>query len=122
MNVERIEATWVAEHQLVSIEELRDRWGVSSSQLQEFIAHGVLEPAAPRGAGFTLETVSVVHTACRLQEELDLDAHAVGVVLQLLQRVHMLEDEIGTLRAQLGALQPDDRQPPEAEIVTPARS
>jgi hypothetical protein len=122
MNVERIEATWMAEQQLVSIEELRDRWGVSSSQLHEFIAHGVLEPAgAPQGAAFRLETVSLVRTACRLQEELELDAHAVGVVLQLLQRVRTLEREIFALRAQLGAMQPDDREPPEAEIVTPGR-
>ena len=121
MKVERIEATWMAEQQFVSIEELRDRWGVSSSQLHEFIAHGVLEPEAPHGAGFRLETVSLVRTACRLQEELELDAHAVGVVLQLLQRVRTLEREIFALRAQLGAMQPDDREPPEAEIVTPGR-
>jgi len=67
MNVQRIEATWMEEHRMVSIEELRDRWGVSSSQLHDFIAHGVLEPAAaPYGSGFRLEAVSLVRTACRL--------------------------------------------------------
>ena len=107
MKVERIEATWKEGHELVSITELRDRWRENSSQLEEFIAHGVLEPAdAPDGGGFELETVTLVRTACRLQEELDLDAHAVGVVLGLLQQVRDLEDEVTALRAQLGVSPP----------------
>jgi chaperone modulatory protein CbpM len=120
MNVQRIEATWMEEHRLVSVEELRDRWGVSSSQLHEFIAHGVLEPApAPLGPFFRLETISLVRTACRLQQELELDPHAVGVVLELLQRVRALESELDALRAQLGAAGDDGGEPPEAEILTP---
>ncbi len=122
MNVQRIEATWMEEHRLVSIEELRDRWGVSSSQLHDFIAHGVLEPAAaPYGSGFRLEAVSLVRTACRLQQELELDTHAVGVVLELLQRVRALESEVDALRAQLGAAGDDGGEPPEAEVITQAR-
>jgi hypothetical protein len=121
MNVERIDAAWIQEHQVVSIEELRDRWGVSSSLLQEFITQGVLEPAAaPQGSGFRLEALSLVRTACRLQQELELDAHAVGVVLELLQQVRALEGELQALRAQLGAGAGDD-EPPEAEVVTPGR-
>jgi len=123
MNVERIDAAWLEEHRLVSIDELTDRWGVSSSQLHDFIAHGVLEPAAaPRGAGFRLETVSLVRTACRLQQELELDTHAVGVVLELLQRLRALESEVDALRAQLGATSEEGGDAPEAEVVTPARS
>ena len=107
---------------MVSIEELRDRWGVSSSQLHDFIAHGVLEPAAaPYGSGFRLEAVSLVRTACRLQQELELDTHAVGVVLELLQRVRALESEVDALRAQLGAAGDDGGEPPEAEVITQAR-
>jgi hypothetical protein len=121
MNAERIDAVWTEEHRLVSFDELRDRWGVSSSQLHDFIAHGVLEPAAdPQGQGFRLETVSLVRTACRLQEELELDAHAVGVVLELLRRVRALEDEVGTLRALIGA-EPADGKLPEAEISESGR-
>ena len=51
MKVERIEATWMEGHELVSITELRDRWRVNSSQLEEFIAHGVPEPAVRDGLG-----------------------------------------------------------------------
>jgi chaperone modulatory protein CbpM len=118
MNVERIEATWLEEHRLVSFDELTDRWGVSSSQLHDFIAHGVLEPAAAaHGAGFRVESVSLVRTACRLQQELELDTHAVGVVLELLQRLRALETEVGALRAQLGAARQEGGDAPEAEIV-----
>jgi chaperone modulatory protein CbpM len=122
MNVERIDAAWLAEHQLVSIEELTDRWGVSSSQLHELIAHGVLEPtAATPVAGFRLESVSLVRTACRLQQELELDTHAVGVVLELLKRLRALESEVDALRARLGAAGEEGGDAPEAEVVRPAR-
>jgi chaperone modulatory protein CbpM len=122
MNVERVDAAWMEEHRLVTIEELRDRWGVSIGQLHEFIAHGVLEPAAaPHGKGFRLEAVSLVRTACRLQQELELDVHAVGVVLELLQRVDELEREVDALRARLAASADEAGEPPEAEILTPAR-
>jgi chaperone modulatory protein CbpM len=122
MNVERIEAAWLEEHQLVSIEELTDRWGVSSRQLHELIAHGVLEPAAGAPvAGFRLETVSLVRTACRLQQELELDTHAVGVVLELLKRLRALENEVDALRARLGAAGEEGGDAPEAEVVRPAR-
>jgi hypothetical protein len=122
MSVERIDAAWLEEHRLVSLEELTDRWGVSSSQLHEFIAHGVLEPAAATPAtGFRLESVSLVRTACRLQQELELDAHAVGVVLGLLQRLRALENEVAALRAQLGTAREEGGDTPEAEIVTPDR-
>jgi hypothetical protein len=116
MNAERIDAVWTEEHRLVSFDELVDRWGVSSSQLHAFIAHGVFEPAAdPQGRGFRLETVSLVKIACRLQEELELDTHAVGVVLELLRRVRTLEDEVSALRALLGP-EPAEGKPPEAEV------
>ena len=120
MKAERIDAMRMEEHHLVSIDELRDRWGVSSRQVHEFIAHGVLQPAAPAG-GFELERIAMVRTACRLQQELELDPHAVGVVLELVQRVRALEDELVALRARLGGDPAADDEPPEAEVIAPGR-
>lgn len=108
MKSERIDAVWIEEHRSLSVDELGERWGLSRSLLTEFIAHGVLEPSAshPGQEGFTLESLAVVRTACRLQQDLELDPHAVGVVLQLLQRVRALEDELSALRARLPAEAP----------------
>ncbi len=123
MKPERIEATWLEEHHLLSIGELDERWGLSSSQLHEFIAHGVLEPIPTQagGAAFSLEAVSLVRTACRLQQELELEPHAVGVVLELLQRVRALENELATLRGRLAVERAPDDEPPEAELTSATR-
>ena len=105
MTQERIEAVWIEEHRVLSLDELDERWGLAASQLQAFVEHGVLEPdaAADGRPAFTLETVAVARTACRLQQELDLEPHAVGVVLSLLDRVRELESELAALRAGLSA-------------------
>ena len=122
MKVERIDAVMMEEHFLLSVDDLDDRWGLSRSQLQDFIAHGVLEPIG-EGTGsarFSLASVSVVQTACRLQSELELDPHAVGVVLGLLQRVHSLERQLDALRARLPDPDLAEEEPPEAAVVAPA--
>ena len=120
MNAERIEAIWMEEQHLVSVDELGERWGLSRTRLRDFIAQGVLEPVDQAGpGGFRLEAIAVVRTACRLQEELELDTHAVGVVLDLLQRLRALEVELTALRARLPAQPSSDDQPPEADVISP---
>ena len=122
MTGERIDAVWIEEHHL-SIDDLDERWGLSANQLRELIAHGVLEPraSAPQ-ACFSIDDVTMVLTACRLQQELELDTHAVGVVLDLLRRMQALQDELASLRARLPAESSANEEPPEAEVIAPARS
>ena len=125
MNTERIDAVWVEEHQLLSVDELGGRWGLSVSQLHEFIDHGILEPTPGRSGeeGFRIEQLPVVRTACRLQQELELDPHAVGVVLELVQRVRALEDELRWLRAHVaGGAATDPDNPIEAKVTSPRPS
>ena len=127
MKTERIDAVWLEEHYLLTMDDLGDRWGMDTAQLHELIAHGVLEPVGGRGGRggsggsggsgrFSLETAAVAQVACRLQHDLELDAHAVGVVLELLQRVRSLEDELIRLRARLPA-EPADGDAPEADVI-----
>jgi chaperone modulatory protein CbpM len=121
MDAERIEAVLMEQHRL-TLDELDERWGLSRAQLRDLIEQGVLEPAPARvGIGsFSIEEVAVVRTACRLQQDLELDAHAVGVVLELLRRVQALEEELNAMRARLPPETEDE--PPEAEVIAPARS
>lgn len=118
MKAERIDAVWLEDHYLLTMDDLGDRWGMDPSQLHELIAHGVLEPVAGRSDGgrFSFESVAVAQVACRLQHDLELDAHAVGVVLELLQRVRILEDELNRLRARLPS-ETEDEDAPEAEVI-----
>ena len=105
MTRERIEAVWIEEHRALSLDELQERWGLAVNQLEAFVDLGILEPDAAAGdrPAFTLETVAIARTACRLQQELDLEPHAVGVVLSLLDRVRELESQLAALRAGLAA-------------------
>ena len=123
MQAERIEAIWVEEQHLLSVDDLGGRWGLSTSQLREFIAHGVLEPTfgGSDTGRFRMEQLPMVRTACRLQQELELDAHAVGVVLELVQRVRALEEELKALRAHLPAGS-ESEQPTEAAVTSPRPS
>ncbi|HZH06400.1 MAG TPA: chaperone modulator CbpM [Lautropia sp.] len=126
MNTERIEAVWVEEQHLLSVDDLGGRWGLSASQVRDFIAQGVLEPiSVGSGTGsFRIEQVPVVRTACRLQQELELDTHAVGVVLELVQRVRALEDELKALRARLPGepAAPTDDEAVRVTVISPRRS
>jgi hypothetical protein len=114
MNLERIEAAWIEEHR-VTLDDLGPRWGLSRSQVQAFVELGILEPdtAEDGRIGFTLESVSVARTACRLQQELELEPHAEGVVLSLLQRLRSLEEELEALRA-ADPLRPVRRRAPSS--------
>ena len=121
MKTERIDAVWLEEHYLLTMDDLGDRWGMDTAQLHELIAHGVLEPVGGRGGSggsgrFSLETAAVAQVACRLQHDLELDAHAVGVVLGLLQQLRSLKDELIRLRARLPA-EPADGDAPEADVT-----
>lgn len=120
MKAERIDAVWIEEHQALSIDELGERWGLSRTQLHDFIADGVLVPIESRSGhgSFTLESVAVVRTACRLQQELELDTHAVGVVLELLQRVRALEHELSALKVRLPRAASRDGDAPEADVMS----
>ena len=88
MKAERIDAVWMEDHYLLSIDELDDRWGLSRSQLQEFIAHGVLEPIGDRPGEdrFNLAAVSMVRTAPYLDEVPGLSSiPGVGLVSSAVQ-------------------------------------
>ena len=81
--------------------------------------HAARAGASGEGAGaacFSLASVSVVQTACRLQRELELDPHAVGVVLGLLQRVHSLEQQVQALSALRSGPDGPEEAPPEADV------
>jgi hypothetical protein len=103
MTHERIDAVWIEEHRVLSLDELHEQWGLARGQLEVLLEHGILEPDASGAAGpaFTLETAALARTACSRQAVLDLDPHAVGVVLSLLARVRELESELAALRAAL---------------------
>ncbi len=93
---------WLDEHRLVSLTELVEISGLTESELLELVHAGVI-PARDPGPRFTFSArvVTIARTACRLRDDLELDARGLGVALRLLERVQDLEAEIARLRAQL---------------------
>jgi hypothetical protein len=64
-----------------------------------------------------MEELPLVRTACRLRQELELDTHAVGVVLELLQRMRDLEKELKSVRARLPL--EAMAEPTQAKVISP---
>jgi chaperone modulatory protein CbpM len=86
----------VEEHLELGIDELGRACSCSRAWLVTLVHEGVFsptDPAAPewRFAGASLRRA---RRAARLQRDLDLDAPAVALVLQLLERIETLEQRL----------------------------
>jgi len=106
MKTELTDAQWLHEQAEVSIEELAEMSGLSTELLRELVEYGALIPADTQSAhwSFTADCVVTVRTVSRLREDFDLDANALSVALNLIERIHGLETQLRELRSQLPAL------------------
>ena len=97
------EVMWLDEHRVISLAELVSVSGLSEFELLELVHSGVIPVRETSGSGYTFSAriVTVARTACRLRDDLELDARGLTVALKLLERVQDLESEIASLRAQL---------------------
>ena len=102
MNVET-EVLWLDEHREVSLRELLDLSGLREAELLELVHSGAIPANEQPGAGyrFSARVITVARTACRLRNDFELDTRGLSVALRLLERVRALEEEIGSLRAEL---------------------
>jgi chaperone modulatory protein CbpM len=102
MRVELTEVLWLEEH-AVSLSELAELSGLSTSMLEELIASGAIEPidAASAQPLFGAAALSAARHAWRLREDFDLDAPALSLALGLLERIDVLELQVRSLRARL---------------------
>ena len=88
----------------VTLEELCQHEGINEKMIIDIVEHGIAEPL---GGGvsteWVFETSSVywVKKAIRLYRDLEIDWHAVAMVVNLLQQNDMLLKENRQLRSQL---------------------
>jgi chaperone modulatory protein CbpM len=94
---------WLDELRVVSLAELVQVSGLTERELLELVHEGVIPTRESGGTSyvFSASVVTVARTACRLRDDFELDMHALGLALKLLERVGDLESEIARLRAQL---------------------
>lgn len=103
MNTELTSAQWLHEQAEISIEDLAQASGMPAAILRELVDYGALTPVnatAPEWR-FTVECVVAVRTVSRLREDFDLDANALSVALNLVERIHSLEAELRGVRSQI---------------------
>jgi chaperone modulatory protein CbpM len=101
MNIETLEALRVDEHGEIGWTQLIELSGLAESELRELVDDGALVPVDPEARSWSFHAYSVVvaRTAGRLRRDLDLDAHALAVVLRFVARIEELEAELRALRA-----------------------
>jgi chaperone modulatory protein CbpM len=101
MNIETCEALHIDERGELSWTQLIELSGLTEAELRELVDDGALAPVAPQAPAWSFHARSVVvaRTAGRLRRELDLDPHALAVVLRFVARIEDLEAELRALRA-----------------------
>jgi chaperone modulatory protein CbpM len=102
MKPELTDAQWLHEQAEVSIEELAQLSGLAPEFLRELVGYGALVPVDAQATqwSFTSDCVVTVRTVSRLREDFDLDANALSVALNLIERIHGLEAQLRELRSQ----------------------
>ena len=101
MNIETYDALRIDERGEITWTQLIELSGLGEAELRELVDDGALLPVAPEAATWRFHghAVIVARTAGRLRRELDLDAHALAVVMRFLARIEVLETELRGARA-----------------------
>ena len=103
MQIKPVEAVWLAEDNEFSFPELVELSGLSEAELHELVDYGAITPVDPDSPQWVFKgrCLITVRAAYRLRVSFDLDPHGIALVVSLLDRIHGLEEELGSLRAQL---------------------
>ena len=103
MRHESAEPVWLNDDHVLSVTELAEMSGLSEAELLELVDYGAVTPIDPESSPwmFTGRCLLTVRTACRLRISFDLEPHGVALIVSLLERIHGLESQLNSLRAQL---------------------
>ena len=96
------DAEWLTEDRRFSLAELAELSGLSEAELRELVDYGAITPVNPDASQWIFQgkCLLTVRTACRLRVSFELEPHSVALVVSLLDRIHDLEMQLGSLRAQ----------------------
>lgn len=103
METEHSDAQWLTENCEFSLHELVELSGSSVEELRELVEYGAITPVNPESSQWVFpgQCLLTIRAACRLRVSFDLETHGVALVISLLDRIHDLEAQMGSLRAQL---------------------
>ena len=102
MKSEHTEAVWLTEDTQFSLAQLAELAGIPESEVRELVDYGAVTPVDPESSPwiFNGKCLLTIRTASRLRVSFDLEPHGVALIVSLLERIHDLETELGSLRAQ----------------------
>ncbi len=103
MEAEHTEAQWLIEECEFSLTELVELSGSSAEELRELVEYGAITPVNPDAPQWVFpgKCLPTVRAASRLRVSFELEPHGMALVISLLERIHDLEDQVDSLRAQL---------------------
>lgn len=103
MEAEDAETQWLTEKTEFSLTELVELSGSSVEELRELVEYGAITPVNPESSQWVFpgQCLPTIRVACRLRVSFDLEPHGVALVISLLDRIHDLEAQMNSLRAQL---------------------
>jgi hypothetical protein len=93
MATEREDAVWLHAESAVTIVELAACSGLTEDEVRELVDAGVAAPSA--------DCIPRLRSARRIQRDLELEPHALALLVAFLERIDALEAEIRNLNAQL---------------------
>jgi chaperone modulatory protein CbpM len=101
MNIETCEALRIDERGAIEWTQLIEISGMPEAELRELVDDGALVPVdiGSPSWSFDAHALPIARAAGRLRRDLDLDAHALAVVLRFIARIEELEAELRALRA-----------------------
>jgi plasmid maintenance system antidote protein VapI len=99
---EHTEAVWLTEDTQFSLAQLAELAGIPDSEVRELVDYGAVTPVDPESSPwiFNGKCLLTIRTASRLRVSFDLEPHGVALIVSLLERIHDLEAQLGSLRAQ----------------------
>ena len=102
MRIELNEVIWL-DAETLSFDELLERSGLPAQLLEELVQAGGISPLDPSAAQpqYGARALVAARRARRLQEDFELDAAALLLVLDLLDRVAELEGRLNELQVKL---------------------
>jgi chaperone modulatory protein CbpM len=86
------------ERELLRLEQIAERCGVTVAIVRRFVEVGVIEPVEHESPRYEASVTVRVHRALRLRRELGVSLADVALVLDLLERIEVLEARVARLR------------------------
>ncbi|KAF3995932.1 hypothetical protein HAV38_21365 [Glaciimonas immobilis] len=98
-----VEAVWLNDAGLCSLEQLAEFSGLTRAELEDLVEMGEIAPTSVDAENNLYQThyIVIARTARRLRDDFELDGRGMAVALNLLRRIRDLEAQLNNAQAKL---------------------